>query len=197
MAMILDQAPGGDNGRPHSGFYTVTHPPADRRGRWSFRISALVSELSLLMTAGYPRHPTRHPLNIGAALAAVACLALAACSIPENLPPMPPYVPPSMPTPEAVGKAVKQVVTDAHLIGPIEMSDLRPNEHGVGYFKLCIRGVSNDSRTGTYVLFFDNNDYKGQRLPAILDGCEKQSYRPFVPPVERPEKSVGPKPSAR
>ena len=41
-------------------------------------------------------------------------------------------------------------------------------------------------------VFFDDKDYKGLRLPAILDGCEKQSYHPV--PVERPEKSVGPKP---
>jgi hypothetical protein len=27
-------------------------------------------------------------------------------------------------------------------------------------------------------VFFDNNDYKGLRQPVILDGCEKQNYRP-------------------
>jgi hypothetical protein len=130
------------------------------------------------------------PLKINAALAAMVCLTLAACSTGEPAPPVV-YVPPSMPTTEAIGKGIKQAATDAHLIGPLEMSDLRPNDHGIGHFMLCIRGVSNDSRTGIYAVFFDNNNYVGLRLPAILDACEKQNYRPFVP---EPEKSVGPKP---
>ena len=83
-----------------------------------------------------------------------------------------------MPTAEALSKVIKQAVTEAKLIGPIEMSDLRPNDHGVGHFMLCMRGVSNDSRTGTYAVFFDDNDYKGLRLPVISDGCEKQNYHP-------------------
>jgi hypothetical protein len=87
----------------------------------------------------------------------VLCSTLAACSTSESLPPMAPYVPPSMPTTEAVGKGIKQAATDAHLIGPIEMSDLRPTDHGPGHFIVCIRGVSNDFRTGFYAAFFDDN----------------------------------------
>jgi hypothetical protein len=105
------------------------------------------------------------------------CSTLAACATGEPAPPVA-YVTPTMPTTEALGKGIKQAVADAHLTGPIEMSDLRPNDHGVGHFILCIRGVSNDSRTGTYAVFFDNNDYKGLRQPVVLDGCEKQNYRP-------------------
>jgi len=118
------------------------------------------------------------PLNVGAALAAVACLTLAACSTSESLPPMQPYVGPSMPTTTALIAGVKQAAAEAHLIAPLEMSDLRPTDHGPGHFMVCIRGVSNDSRTGFYAVFFDNDSYMGSRLPAILDGCEKQSYRP-------------------
>jgi hypothetical protein len=158
--------------------------------QWFFRISALVSELSLLMTAG----SLGLPLNIGAALAAVACLTLAACD-PGVPPPPVVYVPPSMPTMEAVGKGIKQAAAAAKLLGPIEMSDLRPTDHGPGHFMLCLRGVSNDFRTGTYVVFFDNNTYMGLRLPAILDACEKQNYYPV--PAEEPQKNVGPKPRAR
>jgi hypothetical protein len=74
------------------------------------------------------------------------------------------------------------------------MSDLRHTDHGPGAFILCIRGVeSKYKRVVTYAVFFDNNDYKGLRLPVMIDDCEKQDYRPFVP-VEGPEKSVGPKP---
>jgi hypothetical protein len=130
------------------------------------------------------------PLNIGAALAAVACLALPACDPGVPAPPVV-YVPPSMPTTEVLGKAIKLAATEAHLTGPIEISDLRPTDHGPGHFMLCIRGVSNDSRTGTYEVFFDNNTYMGLRLPAILDACEKQNYRSV--PAE-PEKNAGPKP---
>jgi hypothetical protein len=38
--------------------------------------------------------------------------------------------------------------------------------------------------------------YEGLRLSAILDGCEKQSYRPFAP-VAEPPKSVSTKPTAK
>jgi hypothetical protein len=106
---------------------------------------------------------------------------------------MDPYVPPSMPTAQILSKGITQAVTDAKLISPIEVSDVRPTDHGPGPFILCVRGVSNDSRTGIYSVFFDDKAYKGLRLPAILDGCEKQSYRPFVPVVE-PQKGVLPKP---
>jgi len=95
---------------------------------------------------------------------------------------------------DSLDRRVKQAAAEAHLIAPLEMSDLRPTDHGPGHFMLCIRGVSNDYRTGTYEVFFDNNNYMGLRLPAILDACEKQDYRPFVP---EPEKSVGPRPRAR
>jgi hypothetical protein len=43
----------------------------------------------------------------------------------------------------------------------------------------CLRGASNDIRTLTYVMFFNNNTYLGLRLPVILDHCEKQNYRPL------------------
>jgi hypothetical protein len=114
------------------------------------------------------------------------CIALAACSDSEDLPPMKPYVPPPLPTAEAQSKVVKQAVKEAKLTGSIEVSDLQPNDRGPGHFMLCIRGVSNDSRTLVYAAFLDEKDYKGLRLPVILDDCGKQSYHPFVP-VEEPE----------
>jgi hypothetical protein len=113
------------------------------------------------------------------ALVALGCLTLAACSWADD-PSLPPYVTPSMPTTEAAGKGVKQAAADAHLTAPIEISDLRATDHGPGRFIMCIRGLeSKYHRVVTYAVFFDNNDYKGQRLPAILDHCEMQSYRPF------------------
>jgi hypothetical protein len=119
------------------------------------------------------------PLNMRGALVALGCLTLAACSTAVELP-IAPYVPPSMPTMEAAHKGIKQAATEAKLTEPIEMSDLRETDHGPGRFLLCIRGVeSKYKRVVTYAVFFDNNDYKGLRLPVILDDCEKQNYRPF------------------
>jgi hypothetical protein len=110
--------------------------------------------------------------------ALLLCFALAACD-PGVPPPPVVYVPPSMPTLPAARPGIKTAVADAKLLGPIEISDFRPTDHGPGRFIACMRGVSTDFRTGTYVVFFDNNDYKGLRLPAILEGCEKQAYHPF------------------
>jgi hypothetical protein len=108
------------------------------------------------------------------------CLTSAACSSVEDLAPAV-YVPPSMPTTEAAGKGIKQAATDAKITGPIEMSDLRQTDHGPGRFILCIRGVeSKYSRLVTYAVFFDNNDYKGSRLPVMIDDCEHQAFRPYV-----------------
>ena len=117
------------------------------------------------------------------AFAVLGCLTLAACSWADD-PSIPPYVSPSMPTTEAAGKGVKQAAADAHLTAPIEISDLRATDHGPGRFIMCIRGVeSKYHRVVTYACHLrrvlDNNDYKGLRLPVILDECEKQSYRPF------------------
>ena len=122
------------------------------------------------------------------------CSTLAACAPPVELPLWKPYVPPSMPTTDAAGKGIKAAVAEYKLTGPVEMSDLRQTDHGPGGFVLCIRGVDEKyRRVGYYAVFFDNDDYKGSRIPVMIDDCEKQDYRPFVP-VEGPEKSIGPKP---
>jgi hypothetical protein len=111
------------------------------------------------------------------------CSTLAACSSVEDLAP-PVYVPPAMPTSEAAGKGIKQAAAEAKLIGAIEMTDLRETDHGPGRFILCIRGVeSKYSRVVTYSVFFDNNDFKGSRLPVMIDDCENQAFRPYVDAV--------------
>jgi len=90
---------------------------------------------------------------------------------------MQPYVGPSMPTTTALIAGVKQAAAEAHLAAPLEMSDLRPTDHGPGHFMVCIRGIPNDIRTGFYAAFFDDV-YKGSRLPVIFERCETQNYRP-------------------
>ena len=125
------------------------------------------------MPAGY----FELPLNIRVAVAALGCLTLAACSAVESQ--IAPYVLPSMPTMEAAGKGIKQAAAEAKLTEPLEMSDLRQTDHGPGRYFLCIRGVeSKYKRVVMYAVFFNNDDYKGLRLPVILDECEKQDYRP-------------------
>ena len=84
-----------------------------------------------------------------------------------------------MPTVAAANEGIKKAATEK-LTGPIEMSDLRETDHGPGRFVLCIRGVeAKYRRVGTYAVFFNNNDYKGSRMSVMIDGCEKQDYRPI------------------
>jgi hypothetical protein len=86
-----------------------------------------------------------------------------------------------MPTMGAASEGIRKAATEAKLTEPIEMSDFRETDHGPGRFLVCIRGVeSKYKRIVTYAVFFENNDYKGLRLPVILDDCEKQNYRPFA-----------------
>ena len=125
------------------------------------------------------------------------CSTLAAFLIPgHNLPPMAPYVPPS----GAYGAGCKQWnkpgCRGAKFANPIEVSDLQPIDHGPGRFMLCVRGVSNDSRTGIYVVFFNQEAYAGLRLPAVLEGCEHQNYHPFVP-IAAPQKPAPAKPTGK
>ena len=90
------------------------------------------------------------------------------------------YVPPSMPTMAAIAKGAKQAADEAKLKPPLQISDLRQTDHGPGRFMLCMRAMDPKSNLAvTYAVFFDNDAYKGERLPVILDECEKQSYRPI------------------
>ena len=114
------------------------------------------------------------------ALAPLVCFTLAVCSTAGESSLIKPYVPPSMPTTDAASKGIKQAATEAKLIEPIEVSGFRETDHGPGRFISCIRGVElKYKRVVAYAVFFDNDDYKGLRLPVILDDCEKQDYRPF------------------
>jgi hypothetical protein len=95
------------------------------------------------------------------------CFMLAACSTGVD---SITYLVPSMPPSKRRSGASKAAASEAKLTPPLEMSDLRETYHGPGRFFLCMRGLEPKSnRTVTYTVFFDNNDYKGSRLPAILD----------------------------
>ena len=116
--------------------------------------------------------------DIRAALLALVCFTLTACS--TGLDSQAAYVPPSMPTMVAIAKGAKQAAEEAKLKPPLQISDLRQTDHGPGRFMLCMRAMDPKSNlVTTYAVFFNNDEYKGERLPAILDECEKQSYRPL------------------
>jgi len=114
-----------------------------------------------------------------APVALLFCSMLAACSFAGDTSIIKPYIEPSLPSLEAARTGVKQAAGEAKITGPIEMSDLRQADHGPGSFMLCMRGLEPASgKIRTYAVFFNNNDYKGSRLPVVLDDCERQNYRP-------------------
>jgi hypothetical protein len=107
------------------------------------------------------------------------CFTLAACSTADNLVPIKQYVPPLMPKTDAAIAGVAQTGVEYHLVRPMEMSDLRPTDHGPGHFMLCVRALDPKfQRPGYYAVFFDNDVYKGSRQSVIMDACETQQYRP-------------------
>jgi hypothetical protein len=135
----------------------------------SIRILAAVPQFSFMMTIKNSKR---------ASLAALGCLTLASCATGVNSELA--YVPPSMPTMKATATGIKAAAAEAKLTAPLEISDVRETYHGPGRFLLCMRGLEPKSnRVVTYAVFFDNDEYRGLRLPVILDGCETQNYRSF------------------
>ena len=112
-------------------------------------------------------------------------LLLSACASVNTTEP-PEYVRPSPPTEKAIGAAVAAIAKEAKLVTPLEISALRPNDHGPGSFFVCVRETNPppDKPRRYYSTFLDNNDYKGSRLSVIMDQCELQTYSPA--PVAAP-----------
>jgi hypothetical protein len=94
-------------------------------------------------------------------------------SLPEE------YVKPLPPSEKALVASVPAVGIAAKLSGPLEVSDVRPTNHGPGRYFVCLREASPppSGRPRYYSVFFDNEAYKGERLSVIMDQCETQSYR--------------------
>ena len=109
---------------------------------------------------------------------------LSSCSSVNTTGPV--YVRPSPPTEKAIGAAVGAIAKEAKLVTPLEISALRPSDHGPGSFFVCVREVNPppDKPRRYYSTFLDNNDYKGSRLSVIMDQCELQTYSPA--PVAAP-----------
>ena len=96
------------------------------------------------------------------------------------------YVRPSPPTEKAIGAAVAELAKEAKLVTPLEISALRPNDHGPGSFFVCVREVNPppDKSRRYYATFLDNDVYKGSRLSVVMEQCELQTYSPA--PVAAP-----------
>jgi hypothetical protein len=127
-------------------------------------------------------------------LAGVHCmlitLLLSGCSSVEMSPVT--HTVPSPPTQAAVVAGAKAAATVAKLSPPLEVSDVRPTDHGPGSYFVCIREVVNSTseKRPAYSVFYNNDDYKGERLSVILDACEIQAFTPIdIAPPPTPSKS--------
>ena len=101
-------------------------------------------------------------------------LLVSACAPPST------YTPPSPPMPAAVIAGVKKAASEAKLGPPLEMSDLRPTDHGPGGYFVCVREASSTSEKHTvYSVFYNNDEYKGSRVSVIMDACEAQAFTPI------------------
>ena len=91
------------------------------------------------------------------------------------------YLPPSPPTQAAVVAGVKAAAAAAKFSPPLEVSDVRPTDHGPGRYFVCIREVVSPTseKRPTYSVFYNNDEYKGERQSVILDACENQAFTPI------------------
>jgi hypothetical protein len=104
------------------------------------------------------------------------------------------YTHPSPPVDFAVIAGIRKAASEAKLGPQLEISDVRPTDHGPGSHFVCMREVvnSNSEKRPSYSVFYDNDDYKGARLSVILDACEAQAFSPIdIAPT--PEPSPPPK----
>jgi hypothetical protein len=116
-------------------------------------------------------------------------LLLSACSGTHEIEAI--YVKPSAPSEAAVGSGVKKIAADAKLLDSLEISAVRPADHGPGSYFFCVReaGIPPNQPRKYYSVFFDSDKYMGSRLSVILDKCEVQTYGP-PPTVTLPKLDV-------
>jgi hypothetical protein len=119
--------------------------------------------------------------------AVLLTLVLAACSSDPNSP-IPAYVGPSPPMQKAIVASANAAATEAKLAGPLQISDVRPSDHGPGHYFVCLREANPPSEglPRYYSVFFDNDAYKGSRLSVMIDECEKQTFAPLLPAPAEP-----------
>jgi hypothetical protein len=142
-------------------------------------IATSLQKVSLITTNLVDAEITVAQVRSSSARGVLMTLLLSGCS--SIFAPQTNYRPPSPPTQAAVIAAVKKVASDAKLSLPLEISDVRPTDHGPGSYFVCMRevvGSTSEKRTA-YSVFYDNDDYKGARLSVIVDACEAQAFTPI------------------
>jgi hypothetical protein len=121
-----------------------------------------------------PKRITFAEICSAGAPGAFITLLVSACAPPST------YTPPSPPMHAAVIAGVKKAASEAKLGAPLEMSDLRPTDHGPGGYFVCVREASSTSEKHTvYSVFYNNDEYKGSRVSVIMDACEAQAFTPI------------------
>lgn len=121
-------------------------------------------------------------------------LMLGACSSTPDLE-IPAYKQPSPPSAAAVAKGARQAAGEEKLTGPLEVSEVRPTDHGNGSYFFCLREANPSSpQANTYVVFYDNDTYKSSRQSVLMEGCATQSYSPVAD--DKPAPAATPTPPA-
>jgi hypothetical protein len=104
-------------------------------------------------------------------LAALACLALSACSSSYELPQT------FAPEPSKATEGAKKGANDEKLVGPVEVSGVRQaSPIAPGVYMSCIRGTNPTVGLRYYSVFFKNNDYVSSRMSVITESCETQAF---------------------
>jgi hypothetical protein len=122
-------------------------------------------------------------------------LMLGACSSTPELD-IPAYKLPSPPSAAAVAKGARTAAGEEKLKGPLEISEVRPTDHGNGSYFVCLREANPSSpRAQTYAVFYNDENYKGTRQSVLMEGCETQSYSPAPAAAATPTPAPTPTPT--
>ena len=125
----------------------------------------------------------------------LVALLLSGCSSVEM--PAVTYTTPSAPTQTAVVEGIRKAASEAKIGPAVEISEVRPADHGPGRYFVCMRELvsSTSEKRPAYSVFYDNNDFKGERLSVIMDACEAQAFTAIdIAPSPVPSPSPSPKP---
>ncbi len=125
------------------------------------------------------------PLRVVLCLCLCLCLLLSSCSAWIDTSAEPPAGPPiKFLTVETIQNGIARAASEAHLPDPLEVSPLRKS-YTLGSEFLCLRQAGQVNQPPRAV-FFDDGEYKGGRLSAIMEECERQTYSPFTRPAPPP-----------
>jgi hypothetical protein len=107
-------------------------------------------------------------------------LVLSGCSIPPGPGEPAVYTPPPPPTEQAIARDIALAAGEEKLTGPLEISAVRPTDHGPGLHYFCLKQTNPpaDIRRTYFAVFANGEEYKGVRISVMIDDCEHQTYNP-------------------